>query len=1425
MDATAECDGAGNGDELTAWLASNGGASATDACGGVSWSHDFDALSDACGATGAATVTFTATDDCGNATSTVATFVVVDLLSPVFTYVPSDYTLSCEEEITLDEAIAIDNCSEVLISVSEEVILDAFCPGAYTIVRTFSADDACGNQTNAIQTISIVDESAPVFAAEDSIEISCGSWPDGNLYATATDNCGNIFISFSDSEGAGECVTPVGSYIRTYVAVDDCGNESTFDQTIVLVDDVAPVLLLTCPEDHVLVAGEGCNVDTSVETLGTATMEASDNCDANLLPELTVTDGPVVIICTGSYSFTRTFTAVVSDHCGNTTSLSCEQSIAVQDNSGPSLTDAVDTTVECDGTGNILDLESWLTNNGGALASDDCSDVTWSNDFEALSGNCGSTGVTNVTFIATDGCGNATSTSATFTIEDTSAPTLVDAMNATVECDGAGNEAELEAWLSSNGGASATDLCGMVTWTNDFELLSDACGSSANATVVFTATDACGNASNTEASFFIEDTQNPIIDASIEVYVACEAYSPEVAYEASFTDVCSDNVEVSIHDIPFTGGCLNVNQSWFIRTYTATDGCGNASTYEQIIYLFDEVAPVVSMDFCPADVTLTLDGACSADTSVEALGMALASVTDNCDIPELTVSYEDSEPIAGCGASYSFTRTFSAVSVDGCGNVSETITCSQTVELIDTMAPSIDGALDATFECEGLISNDSALASWLADNGGASATDACGDVLWSNDFVGMADACSGTGSTTVIFTATDACGNASTTVATFTIEDTASPVVASASDFNAECDGMGNTMELEAWLANNGGASATDACSDFIWTNDFVALSNDCGDTGSATVTFTATDECGNATSTIATFAIEDTVAPEVSDAMDVTFECDGQGNVSDLDSWLTSNGGAEASDACGGVTWTHDFDMLVASCGSTGSSLVNFTATDACGNAITTSATFTTEDTLAPEFTTLPEDQVNQCEETPYTAVAIDACSDVVIMEERVVVSDDEYGNYEHAVTLTATDACGNSTTHEFSIVVLDTEAPVVLDSEGVENGGILPICSEDVCGALDIPDPVTLTVSDNCDVDFTLDFTETYVGDYAPTESIGSFYLPSSPEAYEDGLTCDDYEVHAARLFNFVGDEFYTAMGGLMTNYLDGTRHLTLEVVSTENPNAGWTFEIDLDLGMDWEDWDNQPGSQSYKSDCGLGDHTEWMYHILQGSSTASGWGDYQGSELALNHQPSNGYFGFQIGEGANNKNANQGFSGWFYYTGTFQGAQVVGSGDVFGDLDCFLPWMIERNYTLTDSSGNVSEFNYTVDVNGVTCEPFQPTLDGYVEDDSESDSDNDADPFGDISSEDNGTKTTIKILTLTPNPSSETALLTFMASDDDYIEVFLYNNSGVMVSNLYQGEVAGNLTMTIEIHSNEFTDGLYQIQIVSSSGVATQKLMVSS
>ena len=49
-----------------------------------------------------------------------------------------------------------------------------------------------------------------------------------------------------------------------------------------------------------------------------------------------------------------------------------------------------------------------------------------------------------------------------------------------------------------------------------------------------------------------------------------------------------------------------------------------------------------------------------------------------------------------------------------------------------------------------------------------------------------------------------------------------------------------------------------------------------------------------------ATFTIEDTAPPTIdTTATNLTVECDGNGNVDDLNSWLASQGGASASDSC----------------------------------------------------------------------------------------------------------------------------------------------------------------------------------------------------------------------------------------------------------------------------------------------------------------------------------------------------------------------------------------------------------------------------------------------------------------------------------------------------------------------------------------------
>ena len=195
---------------------------------------------------------------------------------------------------------------------------------------------------------------------------------------------------------------------------------------------------------------------------------------------------------------------------------------------------------------------------------------------------------------------------------------------------------------------------------------------------------------------------------------------------------------------------------------------------------------------------------------------------------------------------------------------------------MDTQSPVFNAdPEDYTAECDG-AGNFAELSAWLASHGNAQANDVCSGVNWSDDFAtgpGLSDGFCATGSVTVTFYAKDDCGNTASRTATFTISDTQAPDISpDPQNYVAECDGSGNSAELSAWLASHGNAGpGTDACSGVTWTNNFVALTDDCGATGSATVTFTATDDCGNATSEFATFTIVDTQAPTFTRPANIT--------------------------------------------------------------------------------------------------------------------------------------------------------------------------------------------------------------------------------------------------------------------------------------------------------------------------------------------------------------------------------------------------------------------------------------------------------------------------------------------------------------------------------------------------------------------------
>ena len=826
------------------------------------------------------TRTWEVSDCSGNVTSHSQIIQVEDTTAPVFVSLPQDQINQCEEAAYSTEAT--DNCSDVSVTESREVMSEDSC-GNYEHIVTLIASDACGNTTEHTFTITVADTEAPEFVEElpQNESLNCSDGIPAAAVLSALDNCDDVSVIFTEDTLASACVT---TFVRTWEATDCTGNSIIHTQELVVTDDVAPVFtsnpeaFITLESDHT------CGADTSALALGFPTVD--DACSGWQLDYI---DSEAIASCVGSYSFERTWTAI--DDCGNASEFT--QSIEVIDLQAPSLeAPASDLTVECESLSDQSTLDNWLNTQGGALASDNCSGVTWTHDFTALEGSCAG-GTATVTFTASDDCGNSVSTTATIEFTDSTAPELLlAAADETVECDGQGNNADIDTWLASNGGAEASDACSGITWSNDFDALSDECGLTGTATVTFTAMDDCGNSVSTTATFTIEDTT----------------------------------------------------------------------------------------------------------------------------------------------------------------------------------APSVEAAQDFTAECDG-DGNEAELNDWLMSNGGAVASEACGTVSWSNNFEAVGDGCGTTGATAVTFTATDACGNSTSTTAIFTISDTTGPAFTVAPQpLVVECDGAGNTDEIQDWLENHGGADALDDCSEISWSNDYAGIDEACGATGTATVTFTATDACGNQTSLEASVTIEDSTAPNlIESANDLIVECDGAGNVDERDAWLNNHGGALAADTCSAVTWTHNFDSLDPACGNTGTTVVDFTATDACGNATVTSATFTIVDTELPQFTAIPVDQNSQCEELPYEAFAVDNCSDVVISETREVISEDECGNYEHLVTLTAADECGNEVQHQFTIIVQDTIAP--------EWNELIP---EDItigCGELE--DAPIITAFDNCDDAIEVVFTEETLGE----------------------------------------------------------------------------------------------------------------------------------------------------------------------------------------------------------------------------------------------------------------------------------------------------------------------------------------------------------
>ncbi|WP_372473981.1 Ig-like domain-containing protein [Capnocytophaga sp. ARDL2] len=176
--------------------------------------------------------TWTVVDSCGNERQVTQEITVVDTVAPTFVEaLPQDVTVECDAVPSVP-VLTVEDCSDVEV-VFEEVRKDGNCASNYTLRRTWTATDACGNQAVHTQVVIVQDTTAPEFVSTlpaKEIFIRCEDLKEAEKLE-AKDNCGDVTYSINDEVVPGECVTKY-AILRTWTATDECGNSMSYTQTI-----------------------------------------------------------------------------------------------------------------------------------------------------------------------------------------------------------------------------------------------------------------------------------------------------------------------------------------------------------------------------------------------------------------------------------------------------------------------------------------------------------------------------------------------------------------------------------------------------------------------------------------------------------------------------------------------------------------------------------------------------------------------------------------------------------------------------------------------------------------------------------------------------------------------------------------------------------------------------------------------------------------------------------------------------------------------------------------------------------------------------------------------------------------------------------------------------------------------------------------
>ncbi len=787
----------------------------------------------------------------------------------------------------------------------------------------------------------------------------------------------------------------------------------------------------------------------------------TDNCDTN--PAITFTNSVNVAACAGG-TYVRTWKAT-DDY--NNAATKTQTVVVLPDNTAPIFTtQPTPLTVNCD-VNTATQIQAWVANHGGAVATDACGAVTWSSvpNLNNLNAVCpGNTAGIVVKFIATDACGLTSEASVTLTVNDNNPPVVTKNAENSINTCGANTYSLLYQWIAANGNSIATDACSTISTSYqlngssatllqiDAELQAQlAAGNCQNNVTIGTSTynkvlaklnigfvykDACGNmAVPTSAVFVVQDTLAPTITKqAFTTAVPCSLPNVNGAFNiwynnsggATASDDCSTatfigvpslaNAQSALDQSRLTGcngtGSVTVN-------FYATDKCGNQNPVPTValFQITDTNAPTFTKPTENVFVECNTTGQADLQNYINSHGKATA--TDNCGSVTWTYTWKDKNNITGQNTiptvpsnNCTWFVDIQFKASDACGNRDSIV---GRFGLKDTQAPVFTGTpANVTVSCKSIpaVTNPTAM-----DNCSVPA------VIFIETQAGS-NPCD-TGYVIVrTWTAKDSCNNTSKVVQKIRVKDTQAPTLVGVPiDMTVACNAITPPIVI---LANDD----CDVSKNAVLAEQIGKDSNPlvCGHYNYPIFRiWTATDKCNNTATLSQVIMVEDVIKPTFTAPADVTLECY---QVQDL---ALSGNVSNVADNCMASPIVSKIDTYQAGvCPIVNTISRAWTVSDACGNMLTKTQTITSKDTKKPYISGVPSNLTLECgTPIPFPKVIVtDSCSNVNKISVTIdsIITPFSICPDVKAIsrTWTATDECGNSSTKSYTITINDTQAPV---------------------------------------------------------------------------------------------------------------------------------------------------------------------------------------------------------------------------------------------------------------------------------------------------------------------------------------------------------------------------------------------------------------